>query len=44
MTCSYLDLLRNEDNLIGWNEAMGEKVNLKFVLFFDCDQKTCTDR
>jgi UMP-CMP kinase len=23
---------------------MGEKVNLQFVLFFDCPQETCTER
>lgn len=30
---------RNRDNLDGWNKAMGEKVNLKFVLFFDCKEQ-----
>ena len=35
---------RNEDNLTGWNEAVGEKVNLKFVLFLDCSQETCVNR
>ncbi len=25
---------RNENNLLGWNKQMSEKVNLKFVLFF----------
>ena len=28
---------RNRDNLEGWNKQMGEKVSLKFVLFFECD-------
>jgi UMP-CMP kinase len=28
---------RNRDNLDGWNSQMGDKVNLKFVLFFECD-------
>lgn len=28
---------RNKDNLDGWVREMGDKVNLKFVLFFDCD-------
>ena len=32
---------RNEENLTGWNEAMGDKVNLKFVLNLDCGQETC---
>lgn len=27
---------RNQNNLEGWNNQMGEKVNLKFVLFFNC--------
>ena len=30
---------RNKDNLEGWNKAMSEKVNLKMVLFFDCDDQ-----
>ena len=29
---------RNEDNLQGWNKEMGEKVNVKSVLFFKCDE------
>ncbi|KAL7644558.1 UNVERIFIED_CONTAM: hypothetical protein RMT77_004095 [Armadillidium vulgare] len=35
---------RNEDNLQGWNKQCGEKVNLHFVLFFDCSLETCTER
>lgn len=35
---------RNENNLEGWNQQMGEKVDLKFVLFFDCPLDTCTER
>lgn len=35
---------RNEDNLTGWTEVMGDKVNLKGVLFFHCTQEICTDR
>merc|ERR550519_2809239 len=35
---------RNEDNLTGWNEAMGDKVNLRGVLFFHCTQEICTAR
>ena len=35
---------RNEDNLTGWNEVMGDNVNLKFVLNIDCGQDTCIER
>lgn len=28
---------RNKDNLDGWVREMGDKVNLQFVLFFDCE-------
>lgn len=35
---------RNEDNLQGWNTQMGEKVNVRFVLFFQCDEETCVQR
>ena len=28
---------RNKDNLDGWEREMGNKANVKFVLFFDCD-------
>ncbi|XP_076340949.1 UMP-CMP kinase-like isoform X3 [Tachypleus tridentatus] len=35
---------RNENNLEGWNRVMGNKVNLKFVLFFDCPEEVCVDR
>ena len=30
---------RNKDNLDGWTRQMGEKVDLQFVLFFDCDEE-----
>lgn len=30
---------RNKDNLDGWETQMGAKVNLKMVLFFDCNQE-----
>jgi adenylate kinase family enzyme len=30
---------RNKDNLDGWEREMGDKVNLEFVLFFDCPQE-----
>jgi len=35
---------RNEDNLTGWNKQMGEKVNVRRVLFFHCSQDICTTR
>ncbi|KAM8850400.1 UMP-CMP kinase isoform 1-T1 [Spinachia spinachia] len=35
---------RNEDNLTGWNKVMGDKADVKFVLFFDCSNKVCIDR
>ena len=35
---------RNEDNLTGWTEVMGDKVNLKFVLNIDCGESTCIKR
>ncbi|XP_022239109.1 UMP-CMP kinase-like isoform X3 [Limulus polyphemus] len=35
---------RNENNLEGWNRMMGDKVNLKFVLFFDCPEEVCVNR
>ena len=33
---------RNKDNLDGWEREMGDKVNLEFVLFFDCSQEVCS--
>ncbi|CAH1135946.1 unnamed protein product [Ceutorhynchus assimilis] len=35
---------RNQNNLDGWNKAMANKVNLQFVLFFDCPLETCSER
>lgn len=35
---------RNKDNLDGWNSEVGGNVNVKFVLFFACDEKTCVER
>lgn len=35
---------RNKDNLDGWNKEMGEKVELLFVLFFDCPLDVCIQR
>ena len=30
---------RNKDNLDGWTTEMGDKTNVRFVLFFDCDEQ-----
>ena len=30
---------RNRDNLDGWNAKMEDKVDFKFVLFFECQEK-----
>ncbi|XP_071954502.1 UMP-CMP kinase-like isoform X2 [Antedon mediterranea] len=35
---------RNEDNLTGWDQQMTDKVNLKFVLFFECSEEECVKR
>lgn len=35
---------RNEDNLQGWNLKMAEKVQLLFVLFFECSEDQCIQR
>ncbi|KAJ8039997.1 UMP-CMP kinase [Holothuria leucospilota] len=35
---------RNEDDLTGWNGLMKSKVNLKFILFFECPQEVCLNR
>lgn len=35
---------RNQDNLDGWIEQMESKVNLQFVLFFECADGICIDR
>lgn len=35
---------RSQGNLEGWEKQMGSKVNLKFVLFFDCPKETCIER
>jgi len=29
---------RNQDNLEGWEREMSDKVNMLFVLFFDCSE------
>ncbi|XP_030750935.1 UMP-CMP kinase [Sitophilus oryzae] len=35
---------RNQDNLDGWNKVMANKVNLQFVIVFDCPLEVCTER
>ncbi|XP_034039874.1 UMP-CMP kinase [Thalassophryne amazonica] len=35
---------RNEDNLQGWNRVMDGKADVKFVLFFDCENEVCIER
>lgn len=35
---------RNQDNLDGWIKQMENKVNLQFVLFFECPDDVCIDR
>ncbi|KAA0203310.1 hypothetical protein HAZT_HAZT001962 [Hyalella azteca] len=35
---------RNQNNLEGWESVMGDKVNLKFVLFFSCSLEVCSER
>lgn len=35
---------RNKNNYEGWNKEMGDKTNLKFVLFFTCPLEVCTQR
>ncbi|XP_016988408.1 UMP-CMP kinase [Drosophila rhopaloa] len=35
---------RNQDNLDGWNRQMSEKVDMQFVLFFDCGEDVCVQR
>lgn len=35
---------RNQDNLDGWNKQMSEKVDFKFVLFFNCSEEVCVNR
>lgn len=35
---------RNQNNLEGWNKALSDKVQLQFVLFFDCPLEICLER
>ena len=30
---------RNHDNLKGWEKEMNDRVDLKFVMFFDCPEE-----
>ncbi|CAG2123289.1 unnamed protein product [Medioppia subpectinata] len=35
---------RSQNNLDGWQTEMKHKVDLKFVLFFDCPRDVCVER
>lgn len=35
---------RNQDNFDGWQKVMADKVDFKFVLFFDCSDDVCVRR
>jgi len=35
---------RNRDNLDGWTQQMSEKVDLQFVIVFDCTEDVCVER
>ncbi|XP_056631040.1 UMP-CMP kinase [Diorhabda sublineata] len=35
---------RNQNNLDGWNNVVANKIDLQFVLFFDCPLDVCLDR
>jgi len=35
---------RSQDNLDGWEKVMTPKVDLKFVLYFDCPEEECVRR
>ncbi|KAI5712210.1 hypothetical protein M8J76_004360 [Diaphorina citri] len=35
---------RNQNNLDGWNKEMADKVELLYVLFFDCPEDVCVRR
>ena len=35
---------RSQDNLEGWERQMSDKVDLRFVLYFDCPQDECVKR
>ncbi|XP_055944758.1 UMP-CMP kinase-like [Argiope bruennichi] len=35
---------RNKNNLDGWNQEMGEKADVRFILFIDCSEDACIER
>ncbi len=35
---------RNQDNLEGWNRQIGNRANIKSVLFLECSDETCIRR
>ena len=35
---------RNDDNLTGWQTAMGEKSDVRFCLYLNCPLKVCEER
>lgn len=35
---------RNEDNVEGWNEVIGDKANIKKVIYFESDEDECIKR
>lgn len=35
---------RNEDNLTGWERQMGDKADIKFVLFIECPEEVRFER
>lgn len=35
---------RNQNNLDGWKRQVNDKVNVKFVLFFECSREVCINR
>lgn len=35
---------RNQNNLDGWNNVVANKIDLQFVLFFDCPLDVCLER
>lgn len=35
---------RSDDNVKGWNEVMGDKIDLAGVIWFDADEKAMTER
>ncbi|XP_045481637.1 UMP-CMP kinase-like [Harmonia axyridis] len=35
---------RSKNNLDGWNNTAAKRINLSFVLYFDCPLETCTER